>query len=115
MTFTVSDLRALRLTFDEWSTLCSMASNDYDQSLVGGPMRKDIDTLVLAGLLERQRCMTEGGWIDRWTVTENGRTASIMVDKIFDWEEFAYVSGWDDDDSTEPFAKIINLQVPMFV
>ena len=53
--FSVSDLRSLRLTLDEWSTLEAVASRDFDWSLLGGPMRNDIDTLVLAGLLERQR------------------------------------------------------------
>ena len=114
MTFTVSDLRAPRLTLDEWSTLESVASRDFDWSLLGGPMRNDIDTLVLAGLLERQRCMTEGGWIDRWFVTEAGRAACTMIDKIFNWDEFAYVCDWGDD-KTEPFADVINLQIPMFV
>ena len=112
MTFTVSDLRALRLTFDEWSTLCSMASSDYDQSLVGGPMRKDLDMLVLAGLLERQRCMTEGGWIDRCVVTESGRVTAAMVNKIFDWDEFAFVTSEVAD--TEP-TEIVNLQTSMFI
>ncbi len=110
----VCDLRNLRLTLDEWSTLHSMASRDFDPSLIGGPMRNDIDTLVLAGLLERQRSMTEGGWIDRWAMTENGRAAATMIDKVFDWDEFAYVCDWGDD-KTEPFADVINLQIPMFV
>ena len=112
MTFTVSDLRALRLTLDEWSTLCTMDSDCYDQSLIGGPMRKDLDMLVLAGLLERQRCMTEGGWIDRWAVTESGRVTAAMVNKIFDWDEFAFVTS--DVADTEP-TEIINLQTSMFI
>jgi hypothetical protein len=90
-TLTISDLRALKLTEDEWSTLCSMDSDCYDPSLIGGPMRKDIDMLVLAGLLERHRCMTEGGWIDRWTVTESGRATAAMVNRTLDWADFAHV------------------------
>ena len=108
----VCDLRNLRLTLDEWSTLHSMASRDFDPSLIGGPMRNDIDTLVLAGLLERHRCVTEGGWIDRWTVTESGRGAAAMVDGIFDWDAFTFIAS--EVEETEP-TEIINLQVPMFV
>jgi hypothetical protein len=89
-----------------------MDSDCYDQSLIGGPMRKDIDMLVLAGLLERQRCMTEGGWVDRWAVTESGRVTAAMVNKIFDWDEFAFVTS--DVADTEP-TEIINLQTSMFI
>jgi len=109
--FSVSDLRNLRLTLDEWSTLHSMASRDFDPSLIGGPMRTDIDTLVLAGLLDRERSI-DGRWAARWSMTDNGRAAATMIDMLFDWQEFAYVCDWGDD-RTEPFADVINLQEPI--
>ena len=102
MTFSVSDLRDLRLTLDEWNTL-----------MHGGEVLAEsihVDMLVLAGLAV---------WKDHpdhpdrdWDLTDAGHTACDLIDQVFDWDAFAFVL---DDDKTEPFAKIINLQVPMFV
>ncbi len=102
MTFSVSDLRDLRLTLDEWNTL-----------MHGGEVLAEsihVDMLVLAGLAV---------WKDHpdhpdrdWDLTDAGRTACDLIDQVFDWDAFAFIVAEVAD--TEP-TEIINLQVPMFV
>ena len=85
-TLTISDLRALKLTEDEWSTLHTLRSADYDQSLIGGPMRADVDMLGLSGLAERISIHPP-----EWERTEAGCVARNAIDLVFDWADFAHV------------------------
>ncbi len=85
-TLTISDLRALKLTENEWSTLHTLRSADYDQSLVGGPMRADVDMLVLSGLVERISIHPP-----EWAMTDEGIDAANAIDLVFDWADFAHV------------------------
>lgn len=105
MTFAVSDLRDLRVTLDEWATFEAMCSADYDQSLAPRP---DVDTLVLSGLLERERDPETGMWIDSWVATLEGWRALEAIGNIDDWSEFAWDrDDWDACEKTEPFAEIL--------
>jgi len=80
-TLTTSDLRALKLTEDEWHTLFHSGEFTADSNRV--------DMLVLAGLAV---------WKDEpdhpernWDLTEEGRAACNTIDLIFDWADFAHV------------------------
>jgi len=112
MTFTVSDLRALRLTSNEWNSLMHMGEAE--------PVIDDMHMLVLAGLARRVAVRnphddTDVRWLDEWDLTDAGRAACNAIDMIFDWDTFALAC---DEDETESFTEIIKLgpvHVPMFV
>jgi hypothetical protein len=76
-TSTISDLRAFKLTEDEWHSLSHIS--DFDQ------VRAHMDMLVLAGLAERVSIHPP-----EWELTDEGRAACNTIDLIFDWADFAY-------------------------
>ena len=95
MTPTVSDLRDLKLTENEWSTLHTLRSDCYDQSLVGELMRADVDMLVLSGLCRRLSVWNPDTgkrvrWTDQWELTPEGVDAANAIDMIFDWDSFTF-------------------------
>ncbi len=100
MKFSVSDLRDLRLTLDEWNALTHLA-------LAVEPNRAHVDMLVLAGLAVRTSVHPP-----EWDLTDAGHAACDLIDQVFDWDAFAFIVSEVED--TEP-TDIINLQVPMFV
>lgn len=99
MKFSVSDLRDLRLTLDEWHSLFHMGEFDS--------IRAHMDMLVLAGLVVRTSVHPP-----EWDLTDAGHAACDLIDQVFDWDAFAFVVS--EVEETEP-TEIINLQVPMFV
>ncbi len=77
---TTSDLRALKLTEDEWHSLFHMGEFDS--------IRAHMDMLVLAGLAERTTIHPPA-----WDLTEEGHAACNAIDLILDWDDFAFVEG----------------------
>ena len=77
-TLTISDLRAFKLTQDEWHALAHM--EDFDQD------RDCMDMLVLAGLAERISIHPP-----EWALTDEGVDAANAIDLVFDWADFAHV------------------------
>lgn len=75
---TISDLRAFKLTEDEWHSLYHIS--DFDQA------RAHMDMLVLSGLAERVSIHPP-----EWKLTETGYVARNAIDLIFDWADFAHV------------------------
>jgi len=94
-TLTISDLRALKLTEDEWHSLMHMGEFD--------PIRAHMDMLVLAGLAVRTHIHPP-----EWDLTEDGHAACNAADLILDWNDFVFVG---DGEDTEPFG-IIQLESP---
>ena len=92
---TTSDLRALKLTEDEWHSLMHMGEFD--------PIRAHMDMLVLAGLAVRTHIHPP-----EWDLTEAGHAACNAIDLILDWDDFVFVG---DGEDTEPFG-IIQLESP---
>ncbi len=74
---TTSDLRALKLTEDEWHSLFHMGEFDS--------IRAHMDMLVLAGLAERTTIHPPA-----WDLTEEGHAACNAIDLILDWGDFAF-------------------------
>ena len=104
--FSVSDLRSLRLTLDEWDLVHTLWRLGADvDALEPAPERMQLDMLVLAGLVERDD--------DTWRLTDAGTKAGYIINQIFDWEEFAFCK--DSLEITESFDEVIPLQVPLFV
>tara|TARA_B100000427_G_scaffold320510_1_gene319946 strand:- start:73 stop:633 length:561 start_codon:yes stop_codon:yes gene_type:complete len=87
---TTSDLRALKLTEDEWHSLMHMGEFD--------PIRAHMDMLVLAGLAVRTHIHPP-----EWDLTEAGHAACNAIDLILDWDDFVFVG---DGEDTEPFGVI---------
>ncbi len=77
---TISDLRAFKLTEDEWHSLSHIS--DFDQ------IRAHMDMLVLAGLAARISIHPP-----EWELTDEGRAAANAIDLVFDWADFAFVEG----------------------
>ena len=75
---TISDLRAFKLTQNEWHALAHMS--DYDQD------RNHMDMLVLAGLAERISIHPP-----EWALTDEGVDAANAIDLVFNWADFAHV------------------------
>ena len=92
-TLTISDLRALKLTEDEWHSLMHMGEFD--------PIRAHMDMFVLSGLAYRNH-------VSEWELTEAGHAACNAADLILDWNDFVFVG---DGEDTEPFG-IIQLESP---
>ena len=77
---TISDLRAFKLTEDEWHTL--MHAGEWRAN------SNHVDMLVLAGLAV---------WKDHpdhperdWDLTDAGHDACNTINLIFDWTDFAH-------------------------
>ena len=79
-TLTISDLRAFKLTQDEWHALAHIS--DFEQE------RDCMDMLVLAGLAVRVNIhdLALG-----WELTDEGVDAADAIDLVFDWADFAHV------------------------
>ena len=77
---TISDLRAFKLTQDEWHALAHIS--DFEQD------RDCMDMLVLAGLAVRVNIhdLALG-----WELTDEGVDAADAIDLVFDWADFAHV------------------------
>ena len=72
-----SDLRALKLTEDEWHALMHMGELE--------PNRAHLDMLVLAGLAVRTSIHPP-----EWDLTEAGHEACNAIDFILDWDDFTF-------------------------
>ena len=77
---TISDLRALKLTEEEWHALMHMGELE--------PNRAHLDMLVLAGLAVRTSIHPP-----EWDLTEAGHEACNAIDFILDWDDFVFVEG----------------------
>ena len=79
-TLTISDLRAFKLSQDEWHALAHIS--DFEQE------RDCMDMLVLAGLAVRVNIhdLALG-----WELTDEGVDAADAIDLVFDWADFAHV------------------------
>ncbi len=87
---TTSDLRALKLTEEEWHALMHMGELE--------PNRAHLDMLVLAGLAVRTSMHPPA-----WDLTEAGHEACNAIDFILDWDDFAFkASESPSEDSEEP-------------
>ena len=71
---TTSDLRALKLTEEEWHALMHMGELE--------PNRAHLDMLVLAGLAVRTSIHPP-----EWDLTEAGHEACNAIDFVLDWDD----------------------------
>ena len=80
----VETLKDFRLTHDEWYTLAAVAAGNYTTACYD-PDGIALDVLILAGLVSRDN--------ENPVLTVDGYSASVEIDMIFDWEEFAFTEG----------------------
>ena len=90
---TTSDLRALKLTEEEWHALMHMGELE--------PNRAHLDMLVLAGLAVRTSIHPP-----EWDLTEAGHEACNAIDFILDWDDFVFKASESPSEASEEPAEV---------